>query len=614
MAKPKILIADPISEIGIDELKADPQLDVVVQIGIKEPDLLATVDQYDGIIVRSQTKITAPVLDRATKLKAVGRAGVGVDNIDVAAATTHGVVVMNTPGGNTISTAEHAFTLMVSLARHIPQAHASVIAGKWERKKFEGVELNGKTLAILGMGRIGSEFAKRALAFGMRVLAYDPYLSAQRAQTLRVELKETIEAAVSEADFITLHMPLTKETKGMINAERIALMKPTRADRQLRARRTDRRSRRSPKPSIAAESRAPPSMSSNPSRRRPTTRSSACPTSSSLRTSAPRPPKPRKTSASKSPGRSATTSSMAASSMRSTCRTSTRRRCRRSGRSSRSPNRSAACSARWLPPSRNVLRVNYTGKVADLDTALISRAALKGFLERSSSEETVNFLNAPSMAERKGLRFTESRLPEAAEFTDLIELSVGREGERTTVAGTFFGKQPRIVRIAGKRMEVVPEGHLLLLENKDQPGMVGAYGTLLGKHGVEHRPHEPEPRHQGRHRLVVLTLDAPPSDPSSRKSGSCLTLPQCGCSACTSVLVARTAPTRVASWRPVFPAAATMSRLAPEPVGLKPVAAPAPRQSGAVALVARMATHRLHRSPGMATPRIGRAHGTALTV
>jgi D-3-phosphoglycerate dehydrogenase / 2-oxoglutarate reductase len=511
MAKPKILIADPISEIGIDELKADPQLDVVVQIGIKEPDLLASVDQYDGIIVRSQTKITAPVFDRATNLKAVGRAGVGVDNIDVGAATTHGVVVMNTPGGNTISTAEHAFTIMVSLARHIPQAHASVIAGKWERKKFEGVELNGKTLAILGMGRIGSEFAKRALAFGMRVLAYDPYLSAQRAQTLRVELKETIEEAVSEADFITLHMPLTKETKGMINAERIALMKPTvRIVNCARGGLVDEpaladalRSRRIAGAALDVFESEPPAAD-HPLFGLPNLvvtphlGASTAEAQENVGIEVARQIRDYLlnggvVNAVNMPNIDPKTMSQVG------------------------PFLSFAESlgrllSQMAPAQPEVLRVNYTGKVADLDTALISRAALKGFLERSSSEETVNFLNAPSMAERKGLRFTESRLPEAAEFTDLIELSVGREGERTTVAGTFFGKQPRIVRIAGKRMEVVPEGHLLLLENKDMPGMVGAYGTLLGKHGVNIAHMSLSRDTKDGTALVVLTLDAPPSD------------------------------------------------------------------------------------------------------
>ena len=208
MDKKKVLVADPISEKGIEELRADPALDVVVRIGIKPDELLATAHDYEGIVVRSQTKITGPVFEKATRLKAVGRAGVGVDNIDVPAANKHGVIVMNTPAGNTISTAEHSFALLMSLARSIPQAHASVISGKWERKHFEGVELNGKTLAVLGMGRIGSEVARRAMAFGMRVVVYDPYLSPARANVLRVELMTTVEDAIRDADFGRLSVML----------------------------------------------------------------------------------------------------------------------------------------------------------------------------------------------------------------------------------------------------------------------------------------------------------------------------------------------------------------------------------------------------------------------
>ena len=225
MEKKKVLVADPIAQKGIEELQATPELEVVVQLGIKPEELLATAHEYAGIVVRSETKITAEVMAKATKLKAVGRAGVGIDNIDVAAANKHGVIVMNTPAGNTISTAEHTFALLMSMARSIPQAHASTTAGKWERKKFQGTELNGKTLAILGMGRIGSEVARRAMAFGMRVMAYDPYLSPSRAHVLRVELMQTVEEAIKEADFITVHMPMTKETKYLLNRERIALCK-----------------------------------------------------------------------------------------------------------------------------------------------------------------------------------------------------------------------------------------------------------------------------------------------------------------------------------------------------------------------------------------------------
>src|ERR1700738_4672032 len=225
MDSPKVLVADPISPKGVELLESGGQLLVQVKTGLKEADLVAIAADFSAIVVRSQTKITAKVIDAAKQLKVVGRAGVGVDNVDVDAATRRGVIVMNTPEGNTISTAEHAFSLLGSIARNIPQAHASMKAGQWDRKSYEGVELHGKTIGILGMGRIGTEIARRAIAFGMRVLAYDPYLSASRARSLQVELVDSLDHVVPNADFITLHMPLTAETKYMLNAERLAKTK-----------------------------------------------------------------------------------------------------------------------------------------------------------------------------------------------------------------------------------------------------------------------------------------------------------------------------------------------------------------------------------------------------
>ena len=221
MSTPKVLVADPISERGIAELLEGKLLEVDVLTGKTEAELLEIIGNYQGLVVRSQTKVTARLLEAATQLKAVGRAGVGVDNVDVEAATKKGVIVMNTPGGNTVSTAEHTFSLMMAISRNIAQADASVKSGKCDRKSFEGVELYGKTLAILGMGRIGTEVASRAQAFGMRVLAYDPYLSAARAKSLHVELVERLDEIVPQADYITVHMPLTPETKHMLNAERL---------------------------------------------------------------------------------------------------------------------------------------------------------------------------------------------------------------------------------------------------------------------------------------------------------------------------------------------------------------------------------------------------------
>src|SRR5687768_12591212 len=221
-----VLICDPISPKGIEYFRQQPGLKVtVLEKRLSEAELLPLISEVDAMVVRSETKITRKVIENAPRLKVVGRAGVGVDNVDVEAATQRGIVVMNTPGGNTISTAELTFSMLMALARKIPQAHASMKAGEWNRKAFQGTELYNKTLAILGMGRIGSEVAKRAIAFGMQVLAFDPYLSHARAKALQVELVENLDEIYPRADFITVHMPLSDETKGMLNAAAFANMK-----------------------------------------------------------------------------------------------------------------------------------------------------------------------------------------------------------------------------------------------------------------------------------------------------------------------------------------------------------------------------------------------------
>src|SRR6266576_6719855 len=212
-----VLICDPISPKGIEYFKQQPGLKVtVLDKRLAEAEVIPLVGETEAMVVRSETKVTRNVMESAPKLRVVGRAGVGVDNVDVDAATQRGIVVMNTPSGNTISTAELTFSMLMALARKIPQANASIKAGEWNRKAFQGIELYNKTLGILGMGRIGSEVAKRAVAFGMTVLAYDPYLTLSRANALQVELVE-LDEIFTRCDFITVHMPLSDETKGMIN-------------------------------------------------------------------------------------------------------------------------------------------------------------------------------------------------------------------------------------------------------------------------------------------------------------------------------------------------------------------------------------------------------------
>src|SRR5437867_6266981 len=221
MTPPKVLVADSISKSGIDELSRDGALDVAIKTGLNETDLVDQIPEFSALIVRSQTKVTADILNAGARLRVIGRAGVGVDNVDVETATRRGIIVLNAPGGNTVSTAEHAFSLLLSVARKIPQADANVRNKNWNKKDFEGVELYDKTLGIIGMGRIGSELSRRAIAFGMRVVAYDPYLSATRARSLQVELVDELDDLLASADFISLHTPLTAETRHLFDRARL---------------------------------------------------------------------------------------------------------------------------------------------------------------------------------------------------------------------------------------------------------------------------------------------------------------------------------------------------------------------------------------------------------
>ncbi|HYV31233.1 MAG TPA: phosphoglycerate dehydrogenase, partial [Candidatus Binatia bacterium] len=221
-----VLICDPISSKGIDYFRRQGQLKVtVLEQRLSEAALLSLVPEVEAMVVRSETKITRKVMEAAPRLRVVGRAGVGVDNVDVETATARGIVVMNTPAGNTISTAELTFSMLMALARKIPQANASMKAGEWNRKAFSGTELNNKTLGVLGLGRIGGEVARRAVAFGMKVLAYDPYLTPARVTALQVELVNDLDLLYPQVDFLTVHMPMTEETRGMVNATAFARMK-----------------------------------------------------------------------------------------------------------------------------------------------------------------------------------------------------------------------------------------------------------------------------------------------------------------------------------------------------------------------------------------------------
>lgn len=483
MEKYRVLVSDPISEKGVDALREAPGIDVDVNTGLKPDELLKIIGDYHGLVVRSQTKVTPEVFAAAKNLKVIGRAGVGVDNIDRSSATDHGVVVMNTPSGNTISTAEQAFTLMLSLARNIPQAHASVIAGKWDRKSFEGVEINGKRLAILGMGRIGTEFAKRAQAFGMAVVAFDPFLTAARAQSLKVELAESPEQALTGADVVTLHIPLTSETQHILNESRLKLM--NRGALVVNCARGGLVDEAAAMALIDAghlagialdvfETEPPPAdfplFSAKKAVFTPHLGASTAEAQENVGIEVAHQVK----------------DFLVTGEIRNAVNMPNldSRTLESVGPYLDLANSLGKLLSRIAPSQCDAIRVSYLGPVSELDTELITRKVLTGFLAAAHGDSEVNLVNAPAVAKALGLQVGESTVALATNCTELIEVSAIKGDETCTVAGTFYGKAARIVHIAGHNVETSPSGRFLFVENDDRPGVVGMIGTSLGSASV----------------------------------------------------------------------------------------------------------------------------------
>jgi D-3-phosphoglycerate dehydrogenase len=461
------------------------------------------------MVVRSETKITRKVMQAAPKLRVVGRAGVGVDNVDVDAATERGIVVMNTPSGNTISTAELTFSMLMALARKIPQANASMKAGEWDRKTFQGTELNNKTLGVLGMGRIGSEVAKRALAFNMSVLAYDPYLNLARAKALQVELVE-LDDLYARSDFITVHMPMTDETKGMINTAAFAKMK--KGVRVLNCARggiineTDLVDAiKSGKVAGAALDvyETEPLPKEFPLRNLPQVIMTPHLGASTVE-------------AQENVGievAEAITDFLINGAVRNAVNL---------------PNldaktygivkpyltlaeRLGKLLAQIAPKRNDQLIVTYGGKATELPTDPITRVVLKGFLESAGGKD-VNQVNVRALATALGLVVEEIKSNEDTDYNEWVHVAVKSGEQRFSAGGTILGKrnQPRIVRLNSVPVEIVPEGVLFIMNNKDRPGIVGYLGTLMGKHNVNIASMSLSRDKSGGQALTVLNLDSVP--------------------------------------------------------------------------------------------------------
>lgn len=480
----KILVADKISPKGVAYLRQQPGFEVIEAYGSSPEKVLELVKDVQAIAVRSETKITRAVFEAAPLLKVVGRAGVGVDNVDVDAATERGVVVMNTPGGNTISTAELTFTHILCCARPIAQGAASMKAGNWDRKTLSGVELLRKNIGIIGLGRIGSEVAKRAQAFGMKVLAYDPYLTPARAAAMQVE-SVTLDQLLAASDYITVHMPLTDETNNMIDEAALAKCK-----KGVRIVNCARGGIVNEKALVAALKSGQVGAAGLD-----VFETEPLPKDSELR-SAPNIVLTPHIAASTTEAQETVGIEIAEQIADTLLHGAVRN-------AVNMPSMDAAAAkvvAPYLdlatklgtlvqqiaPKQIAKLRVVYQGKVAELDVNAITRALQCGFLRRISGDG-VNSVNAPGQIQRLGLAFEVVKSSDAGDYTDLIELeATAGDGTVHSARGTLLGKanEPRLVGINGREVEVAAEGSLLVLENNDKPGMVGAVGTLLGGDGV----------------------------------------------------------------------------------------------------------------------------------
>ncbi|MBI5016698.1 MAG: phosphoglycerate dehydrogenase [Deltaproteobacteria bacterium] len=477
----KVLVSDSLAKEGIAILEAAEGIRVDVKTGLKPDELKAIIGDYDALVVRSATKVRADVLDVATNLKVVGRAGIGVDNVDVPAATKKGVIVMNTPAGNIVTTAEHALALLMSLVRRIPQATASMKTGAWEKKAFEGTELCGKVLGVLGLGNIGSIVADRALGLKMRVLAYDPFISAERATTMGVELAG-LDELFRRADILTVHVPLVEETRNLVNREAFSKMK--RGSYLVCAARggiVDEAALLEALDNGTLAGAALDVFSQEPPGLTPLVAHDKVICTPHL-------------GASTAEAQLAV-SVQVAEQIVDYFATGT---IRNAVNIPSVPPEVLEQMRPYLEMARSLGRlqaqlgieglraveIEYSGKAAEGRTGLLTASALAGLLS-SSLGETVNLVNAPVAARERGLKVTESTARNGEDYTALIRLKVEAARGTSTLAGAIFGRrEPRIVEIDDIGIEAIPRGHVLVFWNWDKPGLVGSIGTTLGRHSV----------------------------------------------------------------------------------------------------------------------------------
>lgn len=513
MSEIKIFVADDVNESGLEPLRA-AGFAVEKRTGLSADELRECVRECDGLVVRSETKVTAELMDAATRLRVVGRAGVGVDNIDVAAATARGLVVMNAPDGNTITTAEHTVALLIALARRVPAANASLKGGHWERKKFIGVELQGKTLGVVGLGRIGRVVANRARAFGMNIVAYDPFLAPEQARDLELEVG-TLDEVYARADFLTVHTPLTTETRGIIGADAFAKMKQgVRIINCARGGLVDERALfNAIKEGTVAGAALDVFEEEPPSADNPLLALEEVIVTPHLGAS----------TKEAQEGVAVTV----AEQMRDYLSTGALRgavNVPSLGAQELNALQPYIALAEKLGRFQAQLmdetavrevELEYAGEVAEMDAAPVTRAFLAGLLRDMSAR--VNVVNAFLIAEERGIKVTFSYKRTGGEFAPAIRTHVLTSAGEQIVAGTLFAHaggsaEGRIIEINSFHIEAIPRGYMLVMRNRDVPGVIGQVGTTLGERGVNISRFHLGRQERGGEAMAVIEIDAPLTD------------------------------------------------------------------------------------------------------
>ncbi len=504
----KVLVTEKLSTAGLERLREKVEVDL--RLGLSPAELADAIEDYDGLIVRSATTVDSQVIERGPNLKVIGRAGIGLDNIDVDAATSNGVVVVNAPQSNVLSAAEHTMALLLAQARHIPQAHAALVAGSWARERYQGVELHGKTLGIVGLGRVGALVALRASAFGMRLVAYDPYIAASRATNMGIEMVSSVTEVCAQADFLTIHLPKTKETVGIISKRELNGAKPgIRIVNTARGGLIDEQALVVALQEGRVAGAAVDVFEEEPVTDHPLFGMDGVVVTPHL-------------GASTAEAQDKAGIAIAEQVL-------------------------LALGGEFVPYAVNVevgpdipevvrnylrlaerlgrtavalagggieqLRFEYYGGIAEYDTRALTLSGLKGAFS-SVVHEPVSFVNAPLIARERGISVEESKSSQSLDYVSSIEVRAECTDETVSVAGVLVGKRgsERLVRIYGYEVDMAFSPIMLFFRYEDRPGIVGTVGTLLGQAGVNIANMQVARHTEGGEALMGMAVDSPVPD------------------------------------------------------------------------------------------------------